>query len=107
MLRARSRGTKVESRNENGRKRGISKIGCGAESLTDARFWTKFVHCSYYKYSEFGGYVRQSALLLLKILPTHVNASWKRQNSALLAGIRVGNSNGLIFISKVPDDTLG
>ena len=107
MLRARSRGTKVEGRNENGCKRGISKIRRGAESLTDVRFRTKFVHCSYYKYSEFGGYVRQSALLLLKILPTHVDAPGKRRDSALLAGIRVGNSNGLILISEVPDDTLG
>ena len=82
------------------------KIHRGAESLTDARFWTKFVHCSYYKYSEFGCYVRQSALLLLKILPTHVDALGESWDSALLAGIRVGNSNGLILISEVPDDTL-
>ena len=107
MLRVRSRGTKVESQNENGRKRGILKIRRGAESLTDVQVRTKFVHCSYYKYSEFGCYVRQSALLLLKILPTHVNASGKRRYSALLAGIRVGNGNGLILISEVPDDTLG
>ena len=107
MLHARSQGTKVEGRNENGCKREISKKSRGAESLTDARVRTKFVHCSYYKYSEFGCYVRQSALLLLKILLTHVNASGKRRDSALLAGIRVGNSNGLILISEVPDDTLG